>query len=337
MPLIVTSGPQIEIVGLLDFYDSVLGRPEKAPCSGDFTCCRLQHSVDVGDGRMAAIPCDKTRVLPVLRQLYEARLDHFRLSNQRVMFRGLLCLGRTLFAGLQFNTSDILDENESVVEFLGRTLYTSLDDRNEMGETVLTTATMLGHPNLVRKILTLRPGFINIRNKVGFTALMFSVYRPDQHFKTILKDWGDSCFDAINAVTNNGISMLHRAAQGGFTDHVALLLKFRAIIECRRRDNGYTPLLSAARAGYVECCRSLLVHRADPDAQGLLGETALHLATDPLPWVGSIELTDKLNVARLLLSFQADDSARNAAGKTALDLSLESSFDSMISILDHHI
>merc|ERR1712014_289756 len=108
------------------------------------------------------------------------------------------------------------------------------------------------------------------------------VYRPDGHFAALLDGGhGFDRLEELNAATLGGVSVLDRAAKGGFTKHVELLLARRADVDIRRKDNGFTPLLSAAEVAYTGCCRALLEHHADPNARGLDGCTALHIVSLP--------------------------------------------------------
>merc|ERR1712062_327559 len=145
---------------------------------------------------------------------------------------------------------------------------------------------------------------------------MMGVLRPDRHLRALLdSDLGFGQPDELNAATHNGISVLDRAAKGGFANHIYSLLAFRADLEIQRKDNGFTPLLSAAEAAYPDCCRVLLKGRADVNARGLDGCTALHVAAKPLTLIGNSTPGAKLAVLRDLIQHHADPNLRNDAGK----------------------
>jgi len=130
----------------------------------------------------------------------------------------------------------------------------------------------------------------------------------------------------INAATGNGISVLDRAAKGGFAKHVALLLARGADGNFQRNDNGHTALLSAAAAAYGECCTTLLKHGADVNASGHDGCTGLHLAADPVTLLGNSAAGAKAAVIKALLLHRADPSLRNNNGQTALDIAFSKGF-----------
>lgn len=302
MPLVVTDGyPLIHTVGSIDFMLAQMGRPEKAACQGQFTCCQLDHRVE-----NHPIPCDKAEVARVLLQLYEFKLANLRLSGQRHMFCLLLCLRRTVYAGSDAQPPPP-SPHESLDSFLARIGYDGIDDVDEVGNTALHWATLLADKNLVRRLVAAKPTLVKARSKVGFSPITLGVFRPDDQFPALLH--GSMGFEApeeINAATNNGISLLDRAANAGFVTHVEALLKLRASVDARRKDNGRTPLMSAAKAGYADCCRLLMMHSANVQACGDDGRTALHLATDPLSLLGNQDHDAKLQVARVLLSSWAD-------------------------------
>lgn len=300
MPLVVTSAGKIDTVGNIDYMLSLLGRPEKAVCNGDFSCCQLGHTIDLGDGRVYEIPCDKDKVLPVIQLLYENKCAHFRSKGQRLMFQLLSSLGLTVYAGSSLEDCHNPRPDETIDQFLERCLYKDLDDKNEIGDSPLPWAMVCAHPNVVKQIVRARPDLIAARSNVQFSALMMGVYRPDAGLDEILLDKRFSALSEINAQTGRGVSVLDRAANNGFERHVTLLLQLRADVDPRRLDNGYTPLMSAAESGHLECCRILLAHGADPNVRGLNGETTLQLVSKLVTLLGSDDPDAKSGIANLL-------------------------------------
>ncbi|KAL2800461.1 ankyrin repeat-containing domain protein [Aspergillus keveii] len=149
--------------------------------------------------------------------------------------------------------------------------------------------------------------------------------------------------------TYKGKSPLHKAAAAGQSDVVGLLLEAylerRASAEINRRDYiGRTPLQYACRSGRLESVRLLLEAGADVNMVDDNGCTPLHICAEfdisiPLKILEALELqyrateTNGLHVSdiiRLLCQQGADVTALNKAGKTPLQLALDSRADEMI-------
>jgi ankyrin repeat protein len=149
--------------------------------------------------------------------------------------------------------------------------------------------------------------------------------------------------------TYKGKSPLHKAAAAGQSDVVGLLLEAylerRASAEINRRDYiGRTPLQYACRSGRLESVRLLLEAGANVNMVDDNGCTPLHICAEfdisiPLKILEALELqyrateTNGLHVSdiiRLLCQQGADVTALNKAGKTPLQLALDSRADEMI-------
>jgi ankyrin repeat protein len=327
MPILITEAPKLVTVGAVDFILSQLGRPEKAACSGQFSCCRLEHRIGT-----RVIPCDKEVVGDVLQRLCDGKLQKLRSSGQMMMYGLLLCLRRTVLAA--YHTEELPQAVETIDEFLARIGYGDLEDVNEIGDTPLHWAAFLGNADLVVRLLHARPELLEQSNHAGLSPLTLGVYRPDDQFPRIL-DFALSAVDAsapgrinsIGSCSKSGITILHRAASGGFAVHAEELLRRRADVNARRCDNGFTPLMSAAHAGYSACCEVLIRHRADVNACSKPGETPLHLAANPVSLLGNAEPSAKLRVLDVLLSARADPLALSSDGRTALQIAMERRFD----------
>lgn len=283
------------------------------------------------------IPCDKIRVGNVLKQLCDAKLNFFRSSGQRMMYALLSTLEQTLYTGSAWHVRPPCPD-ESVDAFMARVAFAGLEDRNEIGGTALHAAMKVGHLEVVRKILAARPDLLAVRNKIGYSALMGGIYNNSLDFGALLADdaLGFGTALELNAATCNGISVLDRAAKGGFATHTGLLLERGANPESRRKDNGRTPIMSSAETGYVSCCAVLLRHRADVNVTDYDGNTCLHLAANPLTLIGDSEPCAKLAVTNLLLAARVDHTKVNSFGKTALEVAEEASFVSCASMIRSH-
>lgn len=296
MPLLISDSEKLSTVGAIDFLLSQLGRSEKAVCSGDFTCCRLNHRVGA-----RAIPCDKDQLGDILLRLYDSKLQQLKANNQRLMYGLLLCLRETVYSGT-IHQPGRPSSSETVNEFLDRIAYKSIDDLNEIGDTPLHWAVFLADVALVSKLLTAKPELANIRNKVGLTALTLGAFRNDAQLPLVIdRVMACSSPEELNAGTKNGITVLDRAASSGFAENCQALIMRRAQVDVRRLDNGYSPLLSAAEAGYAGCCEVLLKHRADINATSKAGNTALQLATNPQTLLGNSHPRARQRVLATLL------------------------------------
>ena len=151
--------------------------------------------------------------------------------------------------------------------------------------------------------------------------------------------------DAVNAVDDKGVGLLHMAASRSSKEVILTLLEKGGKIDALDRD-GNTPLHCAAAEGSVEIIKLLLanghplhvvnaagetlLHTAarkddqkkikflldqgmDPAAVDKKGNTALHVAVD----------NHHHNSVPILCDSGVDIMARNAMGKTALDIALE--------------
>ena len=87
---------------------------------------------------------------------------------------------------------------------------------------------------------------------------MMGVFRPDANLAVLLDGgYGFSESTELNAATQKGISVLDRAAQGGFAGHVALLLAHRADPEIRRKDNTFRTSRIQLLTNNIETCSTI--------------------------------------------------------------------------------
>lgn len=119
----------------------------------------------------------------------------------------------------------------------------------------------------------------NIRNNTGDTALHIC---RDIDSANVLLD-----YHADLTITNNlGFTVLHSAAEKGYTHNIVMLLCTRGVnIDTKIADDiqshraGYIALHIAAALGHLETVRTLLTNGADVTVEGVDGYTAMHLAS----------------------------------------------------------
>lgn len=164
-----------------------------------------------------------------------------------------------------------------------------------------------------------------------------------------------------NTRAADGTSLLHNAAYRNRLETAALLISKGADIN-QGNDIGYTPLMAAAREGFVDMVKLLIDHGANVNAATTnLGDTALTLAITYSPpneivdlliqrranvnhvtLTGSSPLTQaawtgNAHAVRLLLERGADPKFTNKKGKTALDNATDKGHEEVARIIKEHL
>jgi len=112
----------------------------------------------------------------------------------------------------------------------------------------------------------------------------------------------------VNAVYNNGDSLLMKASELGHKEIVELLLKYNVNIEYQNAE-GWNALMRAAEANNAEIIKKLLAKGADSNKQNKFGWTALIVAAD---------YNNKEAVEALLEDKRINVNIRDNRGLTAL-------------------
>merc|ERR1712012_983976 len=104
-----------------------------------------------------------------------------------------------------------------------------------------------------------------------------------------------------------------------------MLLSWRASVNGQKLDlnefAGETALHCAARQGHATCCEILLKYRADACIRDAKALTPLHTAfMEPLHVIGNCSRDASEKVVALLLAARGELQARDATGRTPLDL-----------------
>jgi ankyrin repeat protein len=139
------------------------------------------------------------------------------------------------------------------------------------GNTLLMTASRLGHQNLVVLLID-RKASVTRRSPFGDTALMFAASKGQLEVARILVAHGAQ-------VSHDGWQPLHYAAFEGHPAMIRFLLE-RGAPKDALAPNGYSALMLAARNGHLEAARALLHADADVTIKGPKGQTALSLAQE---------------------------------------------------------
>lgn len=135
---------------------------------------------------------------------------------------------------------------------------------------------------------------------------------------SLLLDLGHSAISIAG-----GLTAINLAAELGHEDIVEHLLLSGVDPDTRDRDNGYTPLISAAITKHMDVMRKLLQHSANPSLQAWNGDTALHL----------ISTYGDVQMAAELLNSGANIEARRGQSLTPLHDAAARGSEAMVSFL----
>nr|XP_044987847.1 uncharacterized protein LOC123453785 [Jaculus jaculus] len=117
---------------------------------------------------------------------------------------------------------------------------------------------------------------------------------------------------------------LHYACAYGHREVVHLLLDYECTISVFDNEQ-CTPLIKASQREFHLCVDTLLTHGADPNDADMYGNTALHYAA----------LNDDLELADLLLAYDANIEAKTKEGFTPYLLALQENKDFIAEFLEH--
>jgi ankyrin repeat protein len=175
--------------------------------------------------------------------------------------------------------------------------------RNFLQLTPLIYAALTGEPKIVERLLA---SGANLEAESPFgTALTFAALGESRAVTRQLLDRGARA----DRRRPDGITLLMLAARNGHTEIVTTLLEKKPAIDARDNDAA-TALIYAARAGHTEVARLLLEKGAALEAADSQGWTALVHAG----------LNGHVDCVRLLLEKDADPNRRDKKGRTPLIL-----------------
>ena len=170
---------------------------------------------------------------------------------------------------------------------------------NDLGYTPLILATVANHPSLVQRYVD-RGDQLNARDIDGETALSLAIEKDLPLVANVLR--------AANAETKDYgdvpvAEAMFRASSEGALGTILNLRDKGGSINCTD-EQGNTPLMLSARAGFVGVVRSLYHLGADINHKNLAGKSASNLAKE----------ADQEKVLKTLMEFGADDALHDVHG-----------------------
>mmetsp|Transcript_56259 Transcript_56259/g.134069 ORF Transcript_56259/g.134069 Transcript_56259/m.134069 type:complete len:654 (+) Transcript_56259:75-2036(+) len=334
MPLIVTSPTKVGTYGFLDAIQMFFGRPERSVANGRFTCCRFNHKIPQADGTFIDIPCDKSALGNILVLLYMSLVKAQDAQNQ--LKRNMLCLAAPgIFDGYDEELDWVCPPRTlGTSAILKKYGFESPEERDGVRFPALMWVLSHGAMDAARDIVQQRPEALYERSVHNMSVMVRCMIMPPQLFKEFLyMHDGLRTREELNYATQNGYTPADRGAKYGFHENLRTILELKASTNNRRKDNGCTPLLSAAQEGYDKCVEVLLEFRADVRAVDNEQRGMLHLAGESLSTLGNSEEGCRLRVVQLALQARADPSARDSRGNTPLQACLTAGNDDIAALI----
>ena len=159
------------------------------------------------------------------------------------------------------------------------------------GDTPLHDAVSNGHINVVEALLSYGAN-LEAENERGLKPIDMT---DDTDIKQVLTSWSEWIQKVVER-SEDGRTLLHKAAQTGEVDQVRELLKYGANVNAQDKD-GWTPVHEAVSMGHVGVLEVLLDHGASPNSCGGVNkDTPLKLACSK----------KSIDCARLLLEYGAN-------------------------------
>ena len=82
-PLMVLSPDHITCVDMFDHFYT-LGVRSQTILNGEFACCSLNHQKTFDDGTVHCLPCDKDRIRPFCKKMWQRKANHFSAGSAMV-------------------------------------------------------------------------------------------------------------------------------------------------------------------------------------------------------------------------------------------------------------
>lgn len=164
--------------------------------------------------------------------------------------------------------------------------------------------------------------FVNQKNKSGFTALHYACYNGNIKLIKLLINYGAD----INMINNNGLNVLHLAAQGNQSTPLYYFIhKYKMNINTIDK-LGNTPLHWACFYNNDKSLNFLLLcDEININIKNKSGFTALHFSV----------LGNNINAIKKLILAGADISIKNNNNETCLDLAIKKNYKEIKDTLIH--
>ena len=239
-PLLIDGGE----VNCEGFTDKMTHRalPRHAMLRGEFTCCARGHEING-----AQIPCDKLRIAPVLRRVYDHKLQHLRATGDAVNHAWFMCLRPSILAGDVGDGAEPFTPDEELSAFNARYGWSESEDS---------------------------AGTVSQDHAVFF-PLFCAATEGNHHVVRSLLAAGA---DANRRLLGAGTSSLEAAALCGHTEVCTALVENGADVNGSSQFDGATALVKAARGGNEAVVQFLLANGADPSRADRAGSTPREVA-----------------------------------------------------------
>ena len=251
-----------------------------------------------------------------------------------------------------------IEGNRSIIEHY---IQLGIDPNtyDKKGYTLLITAVIHNHKDIVNFLLSIPDIDIDYPDKLKTTPLMHAIDHGYYELTQLLINHGAN----IQARDHHGYTPLSFCSRAGFANIIRLLLQSANIDVEVWSKKGYTPLMSAAGHGHVECVKELLHHNADINRRSDANITALYLGVrnnrydvvrtllehnikpdlniqnqDGYTPLMSAVNNNAINIVQLLCQYGANVNIRNPLhkGKTALQYAMDKNYKECEHILQSY-